>query len=521
MTKLKFIGKLRWRSILALLLGAPLVLAAPPTWSQTADDHAPLRIVTSFATTGLNPAQQNISVGNWGIAETLMEFRADGLFHPHLLESAEIVNDTTWRLIIRPGITFQNGKPLNAETALDSITYQLENSTAARGLFPADIAFAATGPLELSVTSPRPFPGLPGALSHFAMPIYDAEAVRAAESDLSQLEDAGIYTGPYHMMSLTEDELTAVRNDDYWQGTPALPGISVQFVSDPNARILAVQNGEADIALYPPTVAKPVVDQAQGIHFNHGTPNLGGFVLFLNLNEPPFDDLLVRQAIIKAFDYEEISDVVFNGLLDTASGFYPPLLPWALGNQETDIEGAVALLDQAGWTVGVDGLRQKDGAPLQFTLMIYPQQPDLVPLSTAMQAQLRQLGIDVRIATVEAIYDGFAGSIDWHAGLSSETTAAAGTPETFLRRYIVTGAERNFGGYSNEEIDRLSVELEGTIDEGARMTLLHRIQEILVEEDPYAFNMNHHQGRVIVNDLYRSYPAPFSTTFLNWQTQPG
>src|SRR5690606_18616850 len=124
-----------------------------------------------------------------------------------------------------------------------------------RAVVPEDVRFAITGPLEITVTSDQPFPGLLGVLaSESTFMIYDTELVEAAaqSGDWESLAGAGFYTGPYVLETLTPEGMTMSRNETYWQGTPALPGLSVQFVPDGNARILAVQNGEADIALYPP-----------------------------------------------------------------------------------------------------------------------------------------------------------------------------------------------------------------------------------------------------------------------------
>ncbi|NJM05308.1 ABC transporter substrate-binding protein, partial [Candidatus Gracilibacteria bacterium] len=126
--------------------------------------------------------------------------------------------------------------------------------------------------------------------------------VEAAGDNFAALVGAGIYTGPYQVASLNDQEMLLERFTGYWQGLPALPGIAVRFVTDPQARLLAVQNDEADIALYPPTAAKAVVDAQEGLYFNYGTPGTGGFRMALNIQEPPFNDMAVRQAIMRAIN---------------------------------------------------------------------------------------------------------------------------------------------------------------------------------------------------------------------------
>ncbi len=523
---------MKFRLLIPLLALLCLLTAcvAPPSTAPTTDaaepvastEPAPLRIVTSFQIDSLDPVEDGFWMPEFGVAEMLMQFRDDGQFHPWLLESLENTDDLTWKMTLRQGLTFQNGKPVDAAAVLACITRQMALSASAQGAVPADAVFTITGDLELTVTTPAPYPALPGALSNEGIfMIYDAAAVDAVGENWPELADAGIYTGPYHIVSLDEQELILERYAGYWQGTPALPGLSVRFVTDPSARMLAVQNDEADIALYPPTAAKPVVDQTPGVHFNYGTPGTGGFMLVMNLQQAPFDDRLVRQALIKAINYDEIANTVFAGVFDVATSWYAPIFPWSVQNQATDIEAAAALLDEAGWTLGADGMRAKAGQPFTIVLIIYPQQPDLVPMSNAVQSQLKAIGINVEIQSVDDINNAMLeNTVAWNAALIGNSTTSWGSPEPALRRYYRSDGDRNYGKFANAEIDALTDELAITIDPVRRTAILQRIQAIMVVEEPYAFNMNMSKGRVIVNDRYQDYQPGFSLYHVSWQTKP-
>lgn len=495
---------------LAALLSSPVL----------AQEAAPLRIATSFEVANMNPLEEGFWMPEFGVGELLMQFRADGQIHPWLAASLESVDDLTWRLTLRDGVVYQNGKPLTAQTVLAAIDYQLANSTAARGSVPESAQFTASGPLEITVTTSEPWPVLPSVLASEAVfLIYDAEAVEAAGDDYDSLEGAGIYTGPYALVSLDPTSMELEANPDYWQGNPALPGVTVNFVADANARILAVQNGEADIALYPPSAALAMVGATPGLHFNSGTPGTGGFLAFMNIASPPFDDVAVRRAVMKGIDYEELAQTVLGGLVDTATGFYSESLPWSVQNYETDSAEAATLLEEAGWTLDGD-LRRKDGEPLALNILIYPQQPDLVPLSNALQAQLRPLGIEVSVQSVDDIYAGAGdGNLDWDIAISSEGTASLGNPQNFINRYLLSG-ERNFAGYDNGDLRQAADELAVSIDPDRRAALLERIQAILVDEDPYAFALTHSKGRVVVNDLYRDYQPGVANFHIAYDTAP-
>jgi peptide/nickel transport system substrate-binding protein len=459
----------------------------------------------------------------FGVAEMLMQFRDDGKFHPWLLEGIKRTDDLTWVLSLRKGLTFQNGKKLDASAVVACMKRQMQHSGTARGAIPSDTIFEARDPTTIVVRTTRPLPSLPGALSHEDIfMIYDAETVDKAAGDWASLAGAGIYTGPYAISSLSDTELRLTRNEQYWQGRPALPAVSVRFISDPQARILAVKNDEADIALYPPTAAKPVVDKTPGLHFNCGTAGTGGFMMVLNLQKPPFDELAVRKAIIQGINYEELSSKVFTGVFEPATSWYAPIFPWAVKNQRTDIKAAERLLDEAGWAKKPGGIREKNGRKLGITLLIYPQQPDLIPMSNYLQNQLRKLGFDIAIQSVDDINSAMLGKakVDWNAGLIGNSTTSWGTVEPILKRYYQTDGDRNFGHFSNAEIDKLSSTLAVTVGERERFDILRRIQEIMIVEEPYAFNLNISKGRVIVNDRYRGYQPGFSLYHVSWQTRP-
>lgn len=505
------------KSPLAALLAAALCSSAV----LAQDGPAPLRLVTSFDIESMNPSEDGFWMQEFGVAELLMKFERDGTNQPWLLESLEAVDDTTWVGRIRPSVTFQNGKPVNADTVLAAINRALVTSDSASGSVPEGTVFEKTGDHEITIRTAAPWPELPGVLSNESVfLIYDAEAVEAVGEDWAALVGAGIYTGPYQVTALNGDQLQTTRFDDYWRGEPALPGVTVSFVSDPNARILAVQNDEADIALYPPIAARAVVDATPGIHFNSGTPATGGFLGFMNIKEAPFEDVRVRQALLKAIDYDELANTVFGGALDQARGLYNASFPWAVENYETDPQAAAALLDEAGWVLDGD-LRKKDGEPLTINLVIYPQQPDLVPLSGALQAQLRKLGILVTIQSVDDVYVALGGgSPGWDLAISSEGTVSWGVTSPFLNRYLTTAGSRNFVGYDNEEVQDLVAELKVTVDSARRNAILERVQTILVEEDPYVFALTIHKGRIVVNDLYAGEQPSFALYHVSWETKP-
>ncbi|EPX78642.1 ABC transporter substrate-binding protein [Salipiger mucosus] len=503
---------------LASTLALALTLGQPTPAQQT---DQPIRIITSFRIDGMDPETEGFWFQEFGVAELLMEFRRDGSVAPWLAESLERVDDLTWVITLNEGVTFHNGRPVDAAAVKQLMDFRLASKASLRGVVPAETTFEVTGPLEITVSTPVPLPEFPNVLAHESyFLIYDLDAARAAGEDQEALQDAGIYTGPYEVTDLTDTALTATRNADYWRGAPAMPGVTVSFVTDLNARALAVQNGEGDIALYPQISAKPVYDATPNVNLALGDLSTGGYAAFMNTEDGAFSDVAVRRAVMKSIDYAEVAGSVFRGATAEAEGLYSGAFPWAVTNYEHDPAEAARLLDEAGWTLEGD-VRTKDGVPLTVRMVIYPQQPDLVPMSNALQAYLREVGIGSEIVVVDSVSDAIAsGSIEWDMALLANGSATVGAVQGFLARYLATDGNRNFAGYSNARMDELIAALATEVEGAARNDILAEIQDILVEDDPYVFNVTMLRPRALVSDAWASYRPGVAWRHIGWQTAP-
>ncbi|PJE27118.1 peptide ABC transporter substrate-binding protein [Pseudooceanicola antarcticus] len=469
----------------------------------------------------MDPETDGFWFQEFGVAELLMEFQPDGTVAPWLAESLTQVDDLTWVIALNEGVTFQNGRALDAEAVKELMDFRLANKASVQGIVPAGTTFEVTGPLEITIHTPAPLPEMPNVLAHEPyFLIYDLQAVEAAAGDWESLETAGIYTGPYQVEDLTDAALIASRYDDYWRGEPAMPGVTVSFVTDINARVLAVQNGEGDIALYPQVSAKPVYDATPNVNLALGPVSTGGYAAYMNTEAGALTDVALRRAVMKSLNYAEIAETVFRGATAEAKGLYTPTLPWAVDNYEYDPEEAAALLEEAGWLL--DGnQRVKDGTPLELRILIYPQQPDLAPMSNAMQAYLRKLGIGSEIVSVDSVSEAItSGSVEWDIALMGNGSATVGAVQGFLTRYMVTGADRNYAGYSNARMDELITTLTTESGTEARNAILAEIQQILVEDDPYVFNVTMLRERALVSDAWRSYQPGVAWRHVGWQTAP-
>ncbi|WP_373355931.1 ABC transporter substrate-binding protein [Pseudoroseicyclus sp. CXY001] len=505
-------------STLALTIGLGLGLGLG---SAAAAQDSILRMATSFAIESMDPVSEGFWLQEFGSGELMMRYEPDGSIVPWLAESLETVDDTTWVLTIRDGVTFQNGKPMDVAAVLAAFDYHRQNNAGTAAALGEALTFEETGPREITIRTGTPLPELPSILAHESrLMVIDVETVLAAGDDYESLEGAGIHTGPYKVMDLDSQRMISEAYAGYWQGTPAMDGLELYFVSDENARTLAVQNGEVDIALYPPVAAKPVFDATPGVNLVLGPLSSGGFLGYMNVSDGPLTEVPVRQAVMKAINYEEIAETIFHGTKAAPTGLYNPDLAFAVENYEYDTEEAAALLDAAGWVLE-GSQRMRDGEALAITMLIYPQQPDLIPMTGAMQVYFNELGIASDIVSVDDLTEAtMSGTVEWDLALASNGTSSVGAVAGILQRYLITSGSDNYGGYSNAEIDALVDEIYVTVDPEARNALIARVQEILVEEDPYMFTVTQHRERALVSDAWITYEPAVAWNHVKFDTAP-
>jgi len=494
------------------------------TVKSTADTtaHPPLTVVTPYQIKNLDPVKNGFWFSEFGSAELPMMWDRDFVVKPWVLKSLEQIDDLNWRLTLRPEVTFQNGKPLDAKALAAVMDRQLKLSPRVQSDLPG-ATVKVTGKFEVVLTTQEPTPTVPNILaSESVFPVYDVEVVEAVGEDYEKLAGSGFYTGPYQVVSLDDRALVLERYEGYWQGIPPLPGVTVGFVPDAQARILAVQNGEADMALYVPSDVERILEGREDAFLVAAKRSRQGARLVLNLRKAPFDARLMRRAFQLGIDYETIGNDVLGSGCDVARSFFPPGFSWSLENQITDPELANKLLDEAGWVKGDDGIRMKDDQRLQVTMLISPRQPDEEPISIAMQAQLREIGFDIAIQSVESPTDAMKKDvIPWNAALTfAGPIGGGGAPDSGLQRYIASDGDRNYGGISDPKLDSLIDGLSVTFDVEQRAKLLKEIQKIIVEEQAYQCMLAFKLFKYVVSPAYSGYIGSQNWLHITFETKP-
>jgi len=471
-----------------------------------------LTIATSFAISDIDPAKSGYWAPEFGYGALLLKPVRGGKLEPWLLESVKQVGPTTWSLQLKPKLTFQNGKPLDAAALTRVLAFHLAENTSVTPLLPG-AKVVANGPLAVTLTTATPTSYVPSLLAHESMfPIFDHATYLTVKDKPAGLIAAKIWSGPYTVTGLTPEAMTLVPTPGYTVSKPKLTKLTVRFIPEAQARILAVKNGEADLALYPPSsAARELKGRSDAYYLNQPAGTAAeGFQFVLNPRTGPLADVEVRKALRFGIDYDQLAQQVLNGLYDTSVGFYPAFLPYAERNQKFDAAKANQLLDAAGWARGANGIRAKGGKPLALTALSYPQQPDAKTVAVAVQAQLRTIGFDLKVSQVDDITTAIKAPAGWDAAVMGNaaldwTQTDPVTP--IIANFSPTGDD-NYGGVRDAELDRLTGELSRTFDTAKRDTLMKQVQRIVIEEKVYSLYLTLKRVPVVASPKLRGYAVP-------------
>jgi peptide/nickel transport system substrate-binding protein len=260
--------------------------------------------------------------------------------------------------------------------------------------------------------------------------------------------------------------------------------INLRRFGDAQTMALAFEAGELDLAfgLPPEGLSRLRADPALEVKsFPVGYQYFG----FLNTQRPQVAQVKVRQAIDLAIDREELVAAINAGT--PATGAFAPYFTFAPQvARSTDLEQAAALLDEAGWTPGPDGIRGKDGERLELLIVTYPQRPDLVTMMPVVKAALARVGIASTTRVVENIGEYAAGG-EFDLALWAQHTAPSGDPAYFFHSMLQSGGPLNHARYTSDEFDAIIAAFgrAGTLEERAEIAL--DAQAKLFEDVPITF----------------------------------
>lgn len=454
---------------LYLALGI-VALAALPAGAQ---ELPHVRVAQTFVAAGFDPAVGSVgwALVSHGIGEQLFTVSREGEVVPNLATGAERNEDGSWTVTLAPDRKFSDGTPVTAESVAATLNRTGEANPSARASA-GRLTFAAEDALTLGVTTQTPTPILPSILAEWAFPVYRQEDGRF------------IFTGPFMVASAEPGASIELVPNPHHPDAASLPAITLQKIADGQTLALALRGGEVDMAFHLPVETLPLVRSDPSITVK-SFPVGYQYMMWMNTRHSALVDPRVRKAIDLAVSREDLVAAARAGKV--ATGAYSTAYPFALEDPiAVDPDAARALLDEAGWTIGADGVREKDGERLALSLFAYPQRPDLVTFQPVVRAALADIGIAVTTEITEQA-SAVAAAGDFDLFLWAQHTAPAGDPGFFLALFLETGGANNHTGWSNEAFDALIAQLRTTSGPAERSAIAREAQRIVMEEAPVAF----------------------------------
>ena len=444
------------------------------------------------ATTGFFGAESLDVAYNWdgwimsiyGISENLYRLDENIEPQPWIAESVETPDENTWVFTIRDGVTFSNGKTVDAKAAKACFERTYEKNERADSTLKIK-SMEADG-MKFTIVTPEPNPTLLNDLCDPLLGIYDA----TEEPD----EELGVScTGPYVATSFTAMTDVKMRaNENYWGGAPKADTVELKIIDDQDALDMALANGEIDLIAQETANGASKFTDTSKYTTDTVTTTRANFLSF-NLKTEGLDDLAVRQAINYCIDREGYADVVYQGFATPCYGIYPDNLAFGgtdglnLTVDSYDADKAKEILADAGYqdTDG-DGILDKDGVNLSFKVLTYSYNDNCIQLADMLQAELSQIGIELSIETQDVLDDPLA-SGDFDLAILNYAMAPIGTPSYFINMLFTTGASNNYGGYSNEKVDALAAEIGTTSDNDKVVSLTRELEQQVLDDMPFAF----------------------------------
>lgn len=425
--------------------------------------------------------------------DPLIRKNLDNEFVPGLATEWDISEDgLTWTFKLREDVTFHDGTPLNAEAvkaSFDRILDPETNAVSARTQVGSMSSTEVIDEFTFSFTTDEPFAPL---LNNLSGALLSPVSVAAAEEMGADFGQTPVGTGPWIIEEWrTGDRITLRRNPDYnWgpdyfhEGPAYIETIVFQSIIEEASRVAAFETGETH------QLSLPAIDIPRMLESGEFNVvdylRLGVVFIEFNIEAAPFDDILVRQALNHAVEPNDVLSAALEDYGQVVHGFLPPSIFGYWDGIEDyaydyDVDRAGELLDEAGWTMGDNGIREKDGEPLSFTLLNLPTDA-WGRAAQVVQSQLRDVGVEMEIQQME-----FATLLD---------EAAAGNHQAEMMGYTGSdpdiaftwfhssnaGSGLNMSHIKDPELDEMIETARVTMDLDERAEQYAEIQRFIVDQ---------------------------------------
>ncbi len=331
---------------------------------------------------------------------------------PQLAESWEKSSDgLTWTIHLRKNVKWQDGTPFTADDVIfwgqslqdPKLPANFFNSRFFTGSDP--YTFEKVDDNTVKITTKQPVSNLLNLICVPLIPAHYFKDKNITPADMANdtfNTQANIGTGPFKIVDYKRGEaVTLSRNDDYWRGKAYLDTVVFRIIPDPQALLVAVQNGEVDWALIRPQDVAQLVGNTNVVIHTFKADRLQG--LDVNTGKPMLADKRTRQAMMYSLDRQAMINTLQMGYADLADSPFNPIVSAyeSLPQYNYDPEKAKQLLAEVGWKPGPDGVLVADtvkgvakGTKFHIVITNYDASDQT---ATVVQSYFKAVGIDSEI----------------------------------------------------------------------------------------------------------------------------
>ena len=441
--------------------------------------------------------------------ETLVDIGPDG-YKPCLAESWEISPDgKVYTFKIRKGVTFTDGTPCDAYAVKANFDAILENRARHTWLEMMHLLEKVDAPdaHTFRIFMSRPYyPMLTelGVTRPFAMISPKAMKNGSTKDGVN----AFIGTGPYKLTKVVTDEYAVFEaNENYWGEKPRIRRIVVKVIPDNQTRILALEKGEIDLIWGKNMLDADALNKYRNsdeFDIALSKPTSTRHIV-LNGQNPVLADINVRKALLQAPNHKALSRGVFHDTDPPADTLYARSVPYCdidLAPYAYDMKKAADLLEKAGWKMGDDGVRAKDGLRMELGLLYNSNSVTEKTIAEYLQHEYGKLGIKVSLRGEEeqsyrdnmknGLFD-MIFNICWGMPYDPQSSMAA------MRQRVYGDYAAQLALPDKKEIDAAITEILSSTDEKRRQEL-------------FTFALTHlHDDAIYIPLTYETNKALFSS----------
>lgn len=427
---------------------------------------------------------------------------------PELAESWETSEDgLTWTLNLRTDVTWHDGEPFTANDVAFTVYKIMDPTTQTqyRANYaplvgfedltnpdnPATPSDLEVEPIEIvddhTVRFHLSEPFAPFLTQSLHLPIAPRHLLENEDVNTTDFNTAPIGTGAYRFVDWQRDDRMVLEAyDGYYGGKATIQNIVLRVIPDETVLLQELRTGGVEFMERVPREA--VADLESLPEFNVAlVDNIGVTCISFNLEHPVLQDKAVRQAIGHALDMDLFIEAILLGLAEHATGIYPSYT-WMYEPDvrvySYDPDESRRLLDEAGWTEGDDGVREKDGQRLEFKMSTFLGHEAGEQFLATAQEWLAKVGIAMEIEILE-----LATWIDSLVNTTFDATMSnwdgSADPDGFGYGMYHSNGGRNRALYRNPEIDAVLEDGREITDQEARRQAYSEFQKIAAEDLPY------------------------------------